>query len=929
MRTAILCFLGWLAFVPPLFAQRTEIKYLSGTGKDDTVDWEFQCTAGRNSGRWTTIPVPSNWELQGFGNYDYGFGKEDSLEVGLYRHSFTVPANWQQKRIFIVFDGSMTDTEVKINGQLAGPIHQGAFYRFRYDITALLKIGQANQLEVRVSKVSSNWTVNDAERKADFWVFGGIFRPVFLEAYPQQRIERVAINAKADGSFLMTVFADGFKTPMSVEARVLDRRGQPVGQPMTAAIQPGDSATQVRGQVNAPARWSPEFPNLYRVKVSLKNKAAVTHTLTETFGFRTAELRERDGFYLNGQKIRFRGVNRGSFWPTTGRTTNRQISLQDANLIKDMNMNAVRMSHYPPDKHFLEVCDSLGLLVIDELTGWQYPPYDTEVGRKLVKELIVRDVNHPCVVIWANGNEGGFNFDLVPDYPKYDPQQRPVIHPWLNRYGTNTKHYINYNYGLNTFFNGHDVFFPTEFLHGLYDGGHGASLDDFWNLMLASPLSAGGFLWDFSDQGVVGTDQDRGEQSASAGPGKINTNGNSAADGILGPYREKEGSYYTIKEVWSPIFFPEKLIAPTFDGRLAVENRFYDTNLKSCTFRWKLKKFAGLNPADTTALTGSVTAPDVKPQTTGTLALPLPKTWSQYDVLYLTARDPYGREVFTWSWPITLPDRLARRLMNEGSGTITAREGNNQLTLAANGVTVVWNTKNGALQSVRNAKEAISLTNGPVLIEGEATFKSLRHYDTLGTHVVELTNDGRNRFGATWTMYPSGWLKLAYQYRPESNSPMPGITFDYPENQVTGMTLLGNGPYRVWKNRLKGGTMDLWFKTYNDAVTGERWDYPEFKGYYANFYGARIQTKEGHFTVLSGSEDLFLRMFTPTSPAKAPNPNTVPPFPPGGISFLHGIPAIGTKFQKPEDLGPQSQKNMASANGGTDTQQGVLYFDFR
>ncbi len=919
MKKRLYGFFLALFLTQPLFAQRTEIKYLSGTGKDDTVNWDFQCTRGRNSGQWTTIPVPSNWELQGFGTYHYGNEKEDSLETGLYRHAFTIPANWQQKRIFIVFDGSMTDTEVKINGQLAGPVHQGAYYRFRYDITPLLKAGQANLLEVRVSKISANKSVNEAERGADFWVFGGIFRPVFLEAYPQQRIVRTAIDAKADGSFSMDVFTNGLTAAATVEARILNQRGQAVGQPITATVQPADSVVRLRGKFASPALWSPEFPNLYRVTVSLKNKTAVVHTVTDRFGFRTVELRERDGIYVNGQHIMFRGVNRGTFWPTTGRTTNRQISVMDVNLIKDMNMNAVRMSHYPPDKHFLETCDSLGLFVIDELTGWQYPPYDTQVGRKLVKELILRDVNHPCVVLWANGNEGGFNFDLVPDYPRYDIQKRPVIHPWLNRYGTNTKHYINYNYGMNTFFNGHDVFFPTEFLHGLYDGGHGAGLEDFWNLMRSNPLSAGGFLWDFCDQGVVRTDDG----------GWLDTRGNSGADGIVGPYREKEGSFFTIKELWAPIFFPKRFITPQFNGQLPVENRFDQTNLNRCTFRWKLKKFSGLTPADTTALTGSLTAPDIKPRTTGTLTVPLPTAWQQYDVLYLTARDPYGREIFTWSWPISLPDQLAGRLMQAGTGTVSAREENNRLSLMAGGVTAVWDTKTGLLESVKGAKSPVSLTKGPVLIEGEANFKSLRHVDTLGTHVVELTYDGRNRFKATWTMYPSGWLKLFYQYRPENNTPMPGITFDYPEDQVQGMTLLGNGPYRVWKNRTKGGTIDLWPKTYNDGVTGEKWDYPEFKGYYRDFYGARIQSKEGDFTVLSGSENLALRMLTPTSPKRAPNDNTKPPFPAGNISFMHGIPAIGTKFQKPEDLGPQAQKNMASANGGTDTQTGVLYFDFR
>ena len=115
-----------------LHAQSTQIQYLSGTGSDNTVDWEFFCTDGSNSGTWTTIPVPSNWELQGFGKYNYGHAKDEERgkESGLYKYRFNVPSDWKGKHVEIVFDGSMTDTEVKINGKLAGQIHQGAYYRF-------------------------------------------------------------------------------------------------------------------------------------------------------------------------------------------------------------------------------------------------------------------------------------------------------------------------------------------------------------------------------------------------------------------------------------------------------------------------------------------------------------------------------------------------------------------------------------------------------------------------------------------------------------------------------------------------------------------------------------------------------------------------------------------------------------------------------
>src|SRR5690606_7959270 len=147
----------------------TEVFYLSGTGADNRAVWEFYCSNGRNSGKWTTIPVPSCWEQEGFGGYYYGYGSGDRFyETGHYRHGFEIPANWEGRAIHVVFEGVMTDAEVKINGRLAGPVHQGAFYRFKYDVSSLLTYGRTNTLDVLVKKHSDNKSVNQAERDADY-----------------------------------------------------------------------------------------------------------------------------------------------------------------------------------------------------------------------------------------------------------------------------------------------------------------------------------------------------------------------------------------------------------------------------------------------------------------------------------------------------------------------------------------------------------------------------------------------------------------------------------------------------------------------------------------------------------------------------------------------------------------------------------------
>lgn len=380
----------------PLFAQQTEKLYLSGTGSDHTVNWQFYCTAGRNSGKWTSIPVPSNWELQGFGKYNYGLDK-DSLrgkESGMYKYEFKVPASWKTKNVQIVFEGSMTDTRVKINGTSAGPIHQGSFYRFKYSVANLLKYGEINLLEVTVDKHSANASVNGAERKGDFWIFGGIYRPVYLEAAPAQHISRVAVSGKASGTFSANVFLDGINGSSIISGQIYTLSGQKLGAPFQTSVKKGDTIARLQTNAPSPQLWSPEFPNLYQVEFSLISNGKAIHVLKQKFGFRTVDFREHDGIYVNNVKIKFKGVNRHSFWPTTGRAMNETFSIADVKLIKDMNMNAVRMSHYPPDDHFLDVCDSLGLFVLDELTGW-HNYYDTQVGSKLVKEMIDKDVEPP------------------------------------------------------------------------------------------------------------------------------------------------------------------------------------------------------------------------------------------------------------------------------------------------------------------------------------------------------------------------------------------------------------------------------------------------------------------------------------------------------------------------------------------------------
>lgn len=904
--------------------QETEIIYLSGTGFKDEKLWNFYCSDGMNSKVKTTIPVPSCWELQGFGKYNYGLDKDEirGKEIGYYNTTFYIPRKFKDKQIFLVFDGIMTDAEVKVNGKLTGPIHKGGFYRFKYNITNLIKYDSENTLDVKVWKHSSDESVNKAERFADYWIFGGIYRPVYLEIKPSIYIDKVFIDAKANGKLNLIMYISKNLKDLQIFYTLKDKKKNIiVHKSKLYNFKINENVLTINDSLKNIIPWNPEFPYLYELTCYLIKNQDTIHNVKHNIGFRTIEVMPRDGIYLNGVKIKFKGINRHDFWPESGRTLNKEICINDALLIKEMNMNAVRCSHYPPDERFIDACDSLGILVLNELAGW-HDAYSTEIGANLVREMIETYCNHPSIIMWVNGNEGGHNHELLPYYQKYDIQKRPVIHAWEVFNNMDTQHYINYDYGNGTHFQGREIFFPTEFLHGLYDGGHGAGLYDYWEAMWRNPLSAGGFLWNLSDEGIVRVDKNY----------IIDTDGNHGADGITGPFREKEGSYFTVKEVWAPIYFEPKEITQYFDGTFKIENRFFYTNLNQCKFTWKLVKTSSPWLKESVSINGIANIEDIKPFEKGYLKINLPKNWYSFDFLYITAYDPYNKEIYTWSWPIKKPSEIANQILETNITThnkIKTSEQDSILKVEVDSIKLNFNLFNGTIISVSNRFGEIPLKNGPILYNGEYLKEKFNYSfikDTLKIFSTFKIKSGYRYI--EWSILPSGWVKLYVDYCPiEYESDYLGISFYFQEKDVKKIEWLGKGPYRVWKNRIHGTTYNVWTKEYNNTVTGIKdFIYPEFKGYHANLYWFKLYFNNQFFSVVCNDEDIFLRLFTPEKP-ETPF-NTYPLFPIGDISFLHGIPPIGTKSQKPENMGPSGRKNMFYTYGNTRCKSLTLFFDF-
>jgi hypothetical protein len=479
-----------------------------------------------------------------------------------------------------------------------------------------------------------------------------------------------------------------------------------------------------------------------------------------------------------------------------------------------------------------------------------------------------------------------------------------------------------------------EIFMPTEFLHGLWDGGHGAGLWDYWEVMRKHPRCIGGFLWVFADEGVMRTDQD----------GRIDNVGNYGADGIVGPHHEREGSFYTIKQVWSPVQITTTELPDNFDGTLAIENRYDFINLKDCRFTWTLKSFA--NQQEKSLKSADMQGINVAPHACGAMKINLPPDWKQADALYVAAYDPYGKHLWTWDWTWKQPERF---FSFSGQKTaLSVDENGEQLTIHTGTVSLVFNKKTGLLEKIGKDKHTLSFGNGPRFIAARRGDRSMDRFynhddkdarskeriyyniagaDRLTSFKYQVMNDSivveATYFGdmtkTRWIVASDGNIRLDYEYQYNGTVELMGISFDYPENQVLSKRWLGKGPYRVWQNRIHGTEFGIWQNEYNDPVPGETFIYPEFKGYFAGWEWVSFKTTEGEFSMGNGTNNSYLGVYTPRDGRDA----LLYTLPESGIAVLKVIPAVRNKVNATDLIGPSSQAQWVSG-----AQKGSVYFKF-
>lgn len=589
-----------------------------------------------NVDNWENIKVPGNWEIEGFGvpiyvNHQYEFadyrtpvspemkfedriypkfpGKvpHDYNPVGSYRRDFMVSDEWTDMEVFLNIGAMKSGGFVWLNGQYIG-YSQGSKLPAEFNLTKYIQKGK-NTIALQIFR----WTDGSYLECQDFWRISGIERSIYIYAQPKVRIRDFEVVSTLDESYRtgkFELFVDlknhtAKNRELDVLYSLID--GSEIVNTSSQKIKLNGSAGSTihfQAQVNGVKPWSSEFPNLYTLLISLKDKnGKVLESTSQRIGFRSVEIKH--GLLLvNGVAIKLKGVNMQEFNPTTGHVVDEEIMMKDISLMKQNNINAVRTSHYPQRERWYELCDLYGIYLVDEANieshGMYYgdhslakkPAWEKNHTDRMVR-MVERDKNHPSVIIWSMGNEAGNGVNFYAGYKAIkatDRTKRPVQYERAeigNRlaleFDWNTDIIVPQYPDPETFewFGQHLLdrpFIPSEYCHSM--GNSTGNFQDYWDVINKYPQLQGGFIWDWVDQGLWKTN-DKGERFYAYG-GDYGTNmpsdGNFLINGIVFPDRTPHPALNEVKKAHEWVkFVPLSLTQNKI--RILVENHYDFTNL--------------------------------------------------------------------------------------------------------------------------------------------------------------------------------------------------------------------------------------------------------------------------------------------------------------------------------------------------------------
>lgn len=483
---------------------------------------------------WDEIEVPGTWQMQGYGHFIYrnvggDFTPWDPPRVpsllnpvGSYARDFQIPPTWGGRQIFLHFEGVKSAFFVWVNGHYVG-YDQGSMTPAEFDITRFIRPGP-NRLAVQVYRWSDGSYLEDQ----DMWRFSGIYRSVYLFAAPDLHIRDYFVRTDLDGEYrdarldLSVSTRNYLESRQSARLKVSLVDGESIVAATSVSVEapPGESSLDVELEVENPRKWSAEKPALYRLLLTLEDASGeIIEVLSTRVGFREVEVRDRQ-VLINGVAVEFKGVNRHEHDPDSGRTVSREMMIRDLELMKQFNVNAVRLSHYPNDPEWYELADEYGVYLVDEVNAECHGDEDlsddpawTDAMVDRFSRMLERDKNHPSVVIWSTGNECGLGVGsfAMADYKRERDHTRPLYHQGNPRgFGApnGDAPFADINgirYPSPAELREHVATCPKPVIMGEYSHALANScghLDEYWELIFAEPTLQGGFIWDWVDQGL-------------------------------------------------------------------------------------------------------------------------------------------------------------------------------------------------------------------------------------------------------------------------------------------------------------------------------------------------------------------------------------------------------------------------------------------
>lgn len=860
---------------------------------------------------WKEIPVPGNWEFNGYGTPFYvsaGFGfapkppyidREDS-PVGAYRHDFTIPESWDGRRVFLHFDAGTNAMYVWVNGQKVG-YTQNSKSPAEFDITPYIRTGK-NTLACQVHKYSDGYYLEDQ----DMWRLAGINRSVYLYSTAQTRIFDFFAHPDLDKNYTNGLFSlevtlknyTSANTNGQLSISLLDKGGKKVlSRAEKITVMAKDTSTfTFSGKISSPKKWTAETPNLYTMLITLKDKQGrVIESTSHKIGFRKIEIKDGQ-VYVNGKRILVKGVNLHEFNAYGGNVVTKEIMMRNIELMKQLNINAVRTSHYPQSPLWYKLCDEYGFYLVDEANleshglGYgkdnvsNFPEWHAAHMDRMVR-LVERDKNHASVIFWSLGNEasnGKAFFDLY-DWAKKRDSSRPVQYEQAYQKDRNTDIICHMYPSWENMMRDSKKdlgrpYIMCEYAHAM--GNSMGNFQDYWDLIRSSKNMQGGFIWEWYNHGFPAKDEQGRFYWAYGGDlggyNRMNSE-NFCMDGIISPDQQFLPHTYIVKKVYQNILFKAKDLNK---NSITVINdyKFTDISHNDYSFKWILLKNGAKSAEGTFAV-------DIKADGQKDVVLQLPPREEKPGVEYFL-------QVFAFVKKPTpfLPEgyeAAKEEFAFEQNNYFTAETNSGSLTIDKKGDTTI--VKSGTLAyefSTRDGKTLIRMSDDNKTIFNELPqlnfwrapndndFGSNEHYnlrlwDAASHNFIYKYTGSNEKDGTIEFLYEAKLrgveAKVELSYRVNKNGSLTigahylalsgelpemmrfGMLMTLPED-VNDFTWYGRGPHENYIDRKYDSFMGIWngkvkdqaFPYYRPQETGNKTDvrWATLKG--ANGQGIRV-----------------------------------------------------------------------------------------